>query len=194
MGFFLVRVYLKSLVLVLFLGAAAVSSWIYWGGDDVFQEKHRHQKLDEMEQKGAEVFTLADLSGQKRSLSEFKGKIVILNFWASWCEPCVTEMPSMVKLINHFSGRVVMLAVSNDSSQKEIKEFLQSFGQEVKSPYLTVLWDQDRKIAEQYQVQRLPETFILDQDLKLIRKVVGLADWYNQDTLSFFKTLIHQKR
>ena len=187
------KVYLKSLVLVIILGASAVFSWVYFGGDDVFQSKHRHQKLDDMETKGADRFDLPTLSGKSISLSQFQGKIVILNFWASWCEPCVTEFPSMVKLINHFSGDVVMLAVSNDSSQEEISSFLNSFGQEVKSPHLTILWDKDRKVANQYQVHRLPETFILGKDLKLIRKVVGLADWYNKDTLSFFQNLINQK-
>ncbi len=184
------KVYLRAFLVAFTAGALLVLVWLQFGGRRVLESGSRHQKLDQMEERGVDDFELHDLDGSVFSLSDFKGKVIILNFWASWCNPCVEEFPSMIKLINHFSGEVVMLAVSNDSVEKEIRDFLKVFREESKSPYLTVLWDHKKRVAKKYEVNRLPETFIIGKDLKLVRKVIGLTNWYNKETLTFFKYLL----
>ena len=183
-------IYLKALCVALVSSSLLVFLWFKLGDNKSVNPNSSHEVLDQMETQGAFDFKLRDMNQKEYFLSQFKGKIIILNFWASWCNPCLEEFPSMVKLINEFKGEIVMLAVSNDSKEKEIRSFLKSFVKESKSPHLTVLWDKDRVVAKKYKVTRLPETFILDQDLKLVRKVVGVANWYNDRTREFFNQLL----
>ena len=121
-----------------------------------------------------------------------KGKIVILNFWASWCEPCAEEFPSMVKLLNHFKGKIVILAPSHDSALEDIETFAQAFSLDT-VPELHLLWDKDRAVGKAFQVNKLPESYIFGKDGKLLRKVVGTRDWFNEDAKLFFESLVSVK-
>jgi cytochrome c biogenesis protein CcmG, thiol:disulfide interchange protein DsbE len=120
-----------------------------------------------------------------------KDKIVILNFWASWCEPCAEEFPSMVKLLNHFKGKVVILAPSHDSSLEDIKTFAEAFSLD-KVPEIHLLWDKDQTAGKAFQVNKLPESYIFGKDGKLLRKVVGTRDWFNEDARVYFSTLLER--
>ena len=140
--------------------------------------------------KGIEIVDLEDKTVNIGDLG--KGKIVILNFWASWCEPCAEEFPSMLKLLNEFRNDVVILAVSNDSAKDDILTFSKAF-----SLYgvdgMHLLWDKDLNAAKAFQVGKLPESYIFGRDGKLLRKVVGTRDWANEDARSYFKTLVEKK-
>lgn len=140
--------------------------------------------------KGLEVLDLDDKAVNIGDLG--KGKIVILNFWASWCEPCAEEFPSMLKLLNEFRNDVVILAVSNDSAKDDIITFSKAF-----SLYgvdgMHLLWDKDLHAAKAFQVGKLPESYIFGRDGKLLRKVVGTRDWANEDARSYFKILVQGK-
>lgn len=138
------------------------------------------------ELKGVEVF---DLNGQSVNLGNFgRGKIVILNFWASWCEPCAEEFPSMLKLLEKYRQDVIILAVSNDSDKGDILTFSEAFGLS-KAPELYLLWDKDIKASRAFQVGKLPESYIFGRDGKLLRKVVGTRNWANEDAMSYFEML-----
>lgn len=116
-----------------------------------------------------------------------KDKIVIVNFWASWCEPCAEEFPSMVKLVNHYKGKIVILAPSHDSSLEDIETFAQAFSLQ-SVPDLHLLWDKDNTVGKAFQVNKLPESYIFGKDGKLLRKVVGTRDWFNEDAKFFFES------
>src|SRR5262249_26167002 len=86
------------------------------------------QILNRLEKDGIPNFTLPDLNGKNVSLTDFKGKILLLNIWATWCAPCVKEFPSMKGLIEHFKGQVAVLAISHDKNREDIDSFIKSFG------------------------------------------------------------------
>jgi len=107
-------------------------------------------------QGSAPDFTLNDINGKKVNLSEFKGKAVLLNFWATWCGPCRAEMPSLNNLYNEYKDKdFVVLAVSVDTSEKPVK----SFARELKLTF-PILMDKDKAVSfDEYAVLGLPTTF-----------------------------------
>ncbi len=122
------------------------------------------------------------------SSESLKGSVVIVNFWASWCAPCVEEVPSLIKLINKYNGKVKLLAISGDSSKQDIEIFLKSFPG-LKAENITVVWDENRSLMKMFSIARLPESYIFSQDLKLQKKVVGTIDWYTEDAQKYIETL-----
>ncbi len=111
-----------------------------------------------------------------------------MNFWASWCNPCVEEFPSMVKLVKEFKGDVVILAISEDDQTDDIKVFTKAMG--LPEPHFEVVWDKDKRSMKDYGVEKLPESFLVGRDGKLIRKVLGIDNWSSDDALAYFKMLV----
>ncbi len=145
------------------------------------------QVLKRLETDGMPSFEAAKLDGSLFKSSEISGKVMIVNFWASWCNPCVTEYPSLLKLVQNYKGEVVLLAISMDDEKKDIDNFLKAFGYDKVS--VQILRDTDKKISELFGVQKLPESFLFGKNGKLIRKIVGVEDWYNPNSLSYFDML-----
>jgi peroxiredoxin/glutaredoxin len=118
-------------------------------------------------------FDLEKIEGGRLSLSDLNGKIVFLNFWATWCPPCIEEMPSIRKLHEKIKDRsdIVMLLISADESWAPVKKF---FGED--APPFTVLLDPEGQIAKKYGTTRFPETFIVI-DKKINAFVEGPRDW-----------------
>lgn len=117
-----------------------------------------------------------------------KDKIVIINFWASWCEPCAEEFPSMIKLVQHYKDKIVILAPSHDTSLEDIQTFAKAFDLD-STPGIHLLWDKDLKAGKAFQVNKLPESYIFGKNGKLLRKVVGTRNWFNEDAKYFFDSL-----
>jgi peroxiredoxin len=132
-------------------------------------------------------FELPTLGGNSVKLSAYRGKVVFLNIWATWCPPCRDEMPSMEALYQRLKGRQFeMLAVSIDQKREEIvSPFVSKYG-------LTfpVLLDPDRKTYELYGLTGIPETFIIDKKGVIIFKVVGPQNWIKQEWLDYFDRII----
>ncbi|WP_413290377.1 TlpA family protein disulfide reductase [Bdellovibrio sp. HCB337] len=134
-------------------------------------------------------FEAQTLKGQSIKLSDFKGKVVIVNFWASWCGPCVEEVPSLISLLKTFPNDVALIAISGDSNQEDINSFLKSFPEMNSLPNSYVVWDSEKKLIPQYQVFRLPESFVVGKDLKLVKKISGTIDWHTEDAIAYLKQL-----
>ena len=134
-------------------------------------------------------FTFPGLDGKKVSLSEYKGKVVLVNIWATWCPPCVDEMPSMEKLYQKFKGKnFEILAVSIDEpGLKAVAPFM-------KKSNLTfpALIDSEGTIKAVYGITGVPESFIIDQQGILIKKIVGPVDWAATNVFRFFSDLIQK--
>ena len=116
---------------------------------------------------------LPDLEGRDFRLSELRGKIVLINFWASWCPPCVDEMPSLERLhraLQHKGLEVV--AISVDDSIEVIERFRRE-----NDLSFTMLFDEDAKVAHGFQTFKYPETYIVDRDGRLLSKIVGPRNW-----------------
>jgi len=132
-------------------------------------------------------FTLEDTEGNKISLSALRGKVVMVNFWATWCPPCKEEMPSMARLNKLLANEdFVMLAINTEANGREVvPDFLK------KNPHdFTVLYDDKGTVQEQYGVYKFPESFIVRKDGVIDQKIIGAIDWSSAKTIAYFKNLI----
>ncbi len=139
----------------------------------------------------APQFDLKGLDGKTVSLTELKGRVVALHFWATWCPPCVEELPRIIKL---FQGsdpeKFVLLPVCVDHSGPEyIREFLDLWGLETNS-YL----DPGGRLAKRYGTIRFPETYILDKNGILRKKVIGADDWRASQWERFLQKVFEEGR
>lgn len=153
----------------------------------VNQSPAEFQVISKMEADGVPDFELQRLDGSTFRFSELKGKLIVLNFWASWCNPCVEEFPSLVKLAEKGGGDIVVVAVSTDEQRKDIEPFLKLFG--LPKPGFEIVWDKDKKVMEKYGVGKIPESFIVKPDFRLARKILGVEDWASDDAVSYFQML-----
>jgi peroxiredoxin len=131
-------------------------------------------------------FTLRDLDGKLHRLSDYRGKVIFLNFWATWCPPCRSEIPSMERLNEVLGSKdFVMLAVNAD---EEVKD-LQAFAKE--NPHkFPVLSDADGTVQKLYRVDKFPETFIIDRQGRISEHIIGARDWSSTESLKFFNAQI----
>ena len=131
-------------------------------------------------------FTLEDTKGNKVTLSSLRGKVVMVNFWATWCPPCKEEMPSMEKLNKIMAGEdFVMLAINTEKNGRSVvPDFLK------KNPHdFTVLYDETGTVQQEYGVYKFPESFIVRKDGTIDRKVLGAIDWASSQTIAYIKGL-----
>lgn len=128
-------------------------------------------------------FTLEDLNGKSHTLSDYKGKIVFLNFWATWCPPCRAEMPSMQKLYQSWDNKkFIMLAVNIRQSRDAVKAFADKNGYA-----FPILLDLNGKVATRYKVRGIPTTYFIDEKGKVITRVVGGREWTLHEIEELFK-------
>ena len=129
-------------------------------------------------------FTVQD-DDRKISLSDLRGKIVVLNFWATWCPPCVDEMPSLVQMQQRMSARgVTVLAVSVDVDESAYHRFLKAH----KIELLTVR-DPDQKSNNLYGTIKFPESYVIDRNGVVRRKFFGAVDWTQPEIVDFLSKL-----
>lgn len=147
------------------------------------------QLLNEMEKSGMPNFTLQTLDGKDVSVSDFKGKILLVNVWATWCAPCVKEIPSLKNLVNKFGGKLVVLAVSHDHNKEDIETFVKAFGGLPKD--FIIVWDKDRMTSKLLGTDALPETYILSPQQKLLRKIAGETAWDDSMAIQFFDEILN---
>jgi peroxiredoxin len=129
---------------------------------------------------------LRDLAGQEVRLSDFKGQVVVINFWATWCPPCVDEMPALEKLHRSLGPKgLKVLAVSVDYRREDIEAF-----REQHRLSFTMLHDQGLKAARSYGTFKYPETYIVDRQGRLVSKEIGPAEWVSPVYLHRFVELL----
>ena len=132
-------------------------------------------------------FNLLDLTGKRVMLSDFKGKIVFLNFWTTWCPPCREEMTSMQKLYTRFTDKdFAMLAVSMNEPASVVKKFFTDY-----NLTFTSLLDSEGEIGARFGVRAIPTTYIIDRDGAIIGKAFGPRKWYGQKAIALFEHLIN---
>ncbi|MCB9062062.1 MAG: TlpA family protein disulfide reductase [Halobacteriovoraceae bacterium] len=137
-------------------------------------------------------FNFTNLEGKKLSIDDFKGKVIILNFWASWCGPCEQEFPEMAKIVSS-NKDTVLVAISNDEERKDIDKFLKRLKKEypkLENDRIIFAHDKYKEISTDYfNVLRLPETFIVNSQFKILRKVIGSQEWLDGSMTSFINEL-----
>jgi thiol-disulfide isomerase/thioredoxin len=134
-------------------------------------------------------FTLEDLSGKPLSIKDFKGKVVFLNFWATWCVPCREEMPLMEILHREYKDQgMEMVAVNFREDKKEVRKFFAELGLSFKS-----LMDSGGDVSDKYGAWSLPLTYIIDRKGEFVGKTVGDRKWDSEDAREFFRELLEAK-
>lgn len=132
----------------------------------------------------ANDFTVKD-SDRTVSLNQFRGQVVVLNFWASWCAPCIAELPSMMEMQERLRNRgVAVLGVSIDVDGDAYHRFIQQ-----KSVNFLTVRDPDQKVAGMYGTSVWPESYIIDRQGVMRRKVVGPTNWDSPEILEFLSKL-----
>jgi len=135
----------------------------------------------------AEDFTF-DAGGKPSHLSDLRGKVVVLNFWASWCGPCVEELPALNRLQHYIASRGgVILGVSVDADPAAYEKFIKDQG-----VVFTTYRDPSQKIEHDYGTSMIPETYIIDRRGRIARKVIGPQQWDSPDLLAYFDAILGQ--
>ena len=132
--------------------------------------------------------TLNDTDGRPVSLSDFRGKIVFLNFWTTWCYACRIEMPDMEKLHQKFKNRdFAMVTINLQESVSQVKQFFKDF-----ELTFTALLDSDGAVGAYFMITAIPTTFILDKDGIIIGKVMGPRQWDDKKAFALFENLTNR--
>jgi cytochrome c biogenesis protein CcmG, thiol:disulfide interchange protein DsbE len=139
------------------------------------------------EKSQAPEITVVSLDNQQQTLTALKGKVVLLNFWATWCPPCREEIPSMMKLNSFMAGKSFqMVCVSVDEGgKKAIEEFFKNSGFS-----LPAYTDATGQAAKTYGITGVPESFVIDKNGVIVKKVIGGLDWNSPEVISFLEGLM----
>jgi thiol-disulfide isomerase/thioredoxin len=133
--------------------------------------------------KTAPEFSVTD-EDRTVTLNDFRGKVVVLNFWASWCPPCIEETPSMIAMQEKMKGRVTILAVSTDADRNAYLRFLR----DQRTNFVTVR-DSAQKSNSLYGTFGYPESYIIDANGVVRRKVIGPVDWTSPAMIEYLSSL-----
>jgi len=130
-------------------------------------------------------FVLTDLDGKQHRLSDYRGQVVIINFWATWCPPCRAEMPSMQRAWEQLEKEgILMLGIDVGEDEDTIFQFTANYPVE-----FPLLMDSDSKVIDQWPVLGLPTTFVVDPKGNIVYRAIGGREWDNPELLALVRAL-----
>lgn len=151
-----------------------------------------HPEISALKADDAPDFSFATLENRRGQLSDFRGKVVLLNFWASWCAPCVVEFPKLEALAETYPDKLVVLAVSVDADREDIEKFLNRIRHK-DLENMPIVHDKDKAISQDlFQTVKFPETVIIDPAGRMVRKVVGDTDWTGDGMKAYLSGLARE--
>tara|TARA_R110002072_G_scaffold254020_1_gene412884 strand:+ start:1351 stop:1893 length:543 start_codon:yes stop_codon:yes gene_type:complete len=138
--------------------------------------------------KPAPDFTFTALNGRTYTLSDFKGKTVLINFWATWCPPCIVEMPDLLKLAQREEDNIIFIALSVNEDLADIEQFFKTMPEDTRpllnKDNIIFAHDHDKTISKDlYNTTIYPESYII-RDGEIIKKIQGITDWLGDDIAS----------
>ncbi|HYO82337.1 MAG TPA: TlpA disulfide reductase family protein [Bryobacteraceae bacterium] len=134
----------------------------------------------------APKFSVTTEAGQRIGSTDFNGKLLMVNFWATWCPPCVEEMPSLNQFAKEMSPQgVVVLGVSIDRNEKAYRDFLAR-----NRLAFQVSRDPEENISSSYGTFKWPETYVINREGKVVQKFVGPRDWTDPQIVSSIRSLL----
>jgi len=137
----------------------------------------------------APALALKELNGTAHDLARYRGKVVLVNFWATWCEPCRDEMPSIQKLREKLAGQpFAVLAVNVDEPESRVSGFLEKTKLD-----LTVVLDPGKSVTKAWNARILPASYIVGRDGRVRYSVVGDIDWSDAHVLKIVADLMREK-
>ncbi len=165
-----------SLLIGLLVISATALAWLVYSS--------MHQTIIEAGDKAPNFHITTD-EGRQVSVKDFCGRVLVLNFWATWCEPCVEEAPSLNQLAKQTApSGVVVLGVSIDKNQRLYEQFRQRF-----HLVFQTYRDPDAEIPASYGTFKIPETYIINREGKVVRKVISNYDWADPEMIRFVTSL-----
>ncbi len=193
------KVSFKAVLLFIILVAAAGVAFHLFENGSVAAADSQQQKLDRLFgnigilkiphiTRPVEI-QLKDVIGNTVRLSDFRGKVVFLNFWATWCAACVVEMPSMEKLHRRLKDKdFVMVAINLQESDALVKAFFEKL-----KLSFTALLDSNGEVATGFAVNALPTSFVLDKQGKIVGAAIGPREWNSRASIALFEYLINMR-
>lgn len=180
-----------ALILIL-----AIGGWLFSRGAPQ-EETHptirqedllRQLSIEPIKESLAPDFLLRDLGGNSVRLHDLRGKVVLLNFWATWCPPCRLEMPSM-EAVHKELGRegLAILAVNVREDAREVQAFFREYNLS-----FPAIMDEKGELFERFDVWSLPTTFLITKKGHLIGKLTGYRDWHGEETLRVLRGLLEE--
>lgn len=138
----------------------------------------------------AMMFSLNDLAGNPQSLEQWRGKVVLLNFWATWCGPCRAEMPGMERLWQRYrdDGLVIVAVSVDEGMEKRVAKFV-----DILQLSYPILLDPDSAVSDRYQVSGLPYSLLIGSEGELLAKVVGERQWDSAEAFSLIEKLLAEQ-
>ncbi len=145
--------------------------------------------VPEVARHAAPDFVSENLRGGNTGLADYRGKVVLLNFWATWCRPCRAEMPGMETLWQNYKeqGLVVAAVSVDEGSRGQIETFSKLL--DLSFP---ILLDQESKVSDLYKVSNMPTSFLIDRNGKIISRIVGTKEWVSPEAIQLVEKLLAQ--
>ncbi|MFB3920179.1 MAG: peroxiredoxin family protein [Terriglobia bacterium] len=154
-------------------------------GGTLFLALESHQPQAPEVGETAPDFTLPTLRGESISLREYRHGVVVVNFWATWCPPCIEETPSLTRFAEQMRGLgVTVVGVSVDQDVHALEKFVT--GAQLTFP---IARDPDQSVASRYGTFKFPESYIIDREGRIARKIVGAIDWQDPRVVGFVRNL-----
>jgi thiol-disulfide isomerase/thioredoxin len=177
----------RSVVFILIFLQLSVQAMYADSKDDILEKKFKALGIIRL----AKIAPMADddlidMKGNSVKLSDFKGKIVFLNFWTTWCPDCVFEMPDIERLHKKLGGKDLMIiALDLKESKEKVEKFILKHDLSFK-----ILLDEKGGMGRAFGIRSIPTTFILGRDGGLMGKAMGARNWDSRESVSLFKYLI----
>ena len=186
-----------ALIGILLIGCGLIAAFVF-DANPLAKAKPENRNLDQLfVDMGVEIFPnstsqveirLQDLSGADVNISDFRGKIVFLNFWATWCPTCVVEMPSMEKLHLKLKDKdFALVYISIQDSAAEVQRFFKQ-----NKLTFTALLDSIGKTVPGFGIRAIPTTLILDKTGRIVGRVMGPREWDSRESIAMFENLIER--
>lgn len=170
----------KRTIILLFLLLLVI---IYWA----FIEQG-YKESASLIGKPAPDFSLKDEKGNRVALADYRGKVVLLHFWATWCAPCIEEFPLLNKFYKKFpEDQFALIAISMDEEGLPV---IDKFRQQVPFDF-TITLTKSPKVADEYGTYRLPESYLIDKEGKVVRKIIGPQNWNSPGWASEVRKLLN---
>ena len=183
---------LNTVLVIIVIALTLGATWWMDGYRGVAQNTKAAPAGNERVHEPAPDITLTDMNGKPVRLHDYKGKIVLLNFWATWCTPCIAEFPQFIRLAQAMPDDLVILAVSIDDDKASIGKFLKRHVPGyATAKNVQIFWDHDKSVSQDlFQTVRVPETIIITPDMMMARKVAGLSiKWDSEETKKYLSGL-----
>lgn len=181
--------FIKRILFFLFAAFLGLSLWV---GFTELSSLNSGQKLTPLKWLGTPPnnFEIQDIEGRFVTLLASKNhKIVILNFWASWCNPCLAEIPTLFSLAKDYPDEIAIFAISEDSSIAAIHTAIRAFPH-MKGPSISIALDSEKSVMRRYGVTGVPETFIISGQGIILKHIVGAIDWSQPQVRADFEKWI----